>query len=59
MATEFFSSLSVRTWKKELGATGIEFHVAELVGQEQIDAPVPGDRARQLLLTTGCGLHSG
>ena len=38
---------------EELGAAAVEFHVAEFVDDEQVDTPVPGDRARYLLLVSG------
>lgn len=52
IATEFFSSRSVRTWNR-LGAATVEFHVAELVVQEQVDAAVSGDGSGELFLVGG------
>ena len=39
--------------EQEFGAAAVEFHVAEFVDAEQVDAAVAGDRLRQHLLISG------
>ncbi len=39
--------------EEEFGASAVEFHVAELIGAEQPDAAVAGDRPVRLLLVGG------
>lgn len=39
--------------EEELGAVTVEFHVAELVDAEKVDAAVAGDGLVQLLLVRG------
>jgi hypothetical protein len=39
--------------EEELGAAAVEFHVAELVDHEEVDAAVPGDRLGELLVVGG------
>jgi hypothetical protein len=53
IATEFFSSRSVRTWKQELGTAAVELHISELVDAEQVDAAVAGDGLVQRHLVGG------
>jgi hypothetical protein len=48
MATLFFSSRSVRTWKRSSTAAAVEFHAAEFVVAEEVDAAVTGDGLGQL-----------
>ena len=53
IATLLFSSRSVRTWKSSSAPCAVEFHVAELVDAEQIDAAVAGDGLGELFLVGG------
>ncbi|MBB4987381.1 hypothetical protein GGE06_008354 [Streptomyces sp. SFB5A] len=39
--------------EQQLGAVAVEFHVAELVDAEEVDAAVAGDRLGELLLVGG------
>ena len=39
--------------EQQLGAAAVEFEVAELVADQQIDAAVAGDRLRQLFVVGG------
>jgi hypothetical protein len=53
MATLFFSSRSVRTWKRSSAPRRSSFHVAELVDADEVDAAVAGDRLGELLPVGG------
>jgi hypothetical protein len=52
MATLFFFALGQHL-KEQFGAMPVEFHVAEFVDAEEIDAAVAGDGLVQLLLVGG------
>ncbi|WP_306855994.1 hypothetical protein [Amycolatopsis roodepoortensis] len=53
MAMELVSSRSVRTWKSSSAPRAVEFHGAELVGAEQVDAAVAGDGHGELAFVGG------
>ena len=55
IATEFFSSRSVRTWNSSFGTAAVEGHVAEFVDAEQVDAAVAGEGLGELF---GVGIYT-